>query len=195
MANAPLTMVVKLGIGNKKMTLPHLMKGVSMNAKLLNSNQTHFVIAVILVIVSIVSSVQAQAKHPFEGVWNANLSKSQRHENHQFKSATMKFEISDDLVLLTFTGINMAGKEESGTSKINPDGKEHPVTEAPGVVTISKWTTSHILEVVARKDGTAVGESRYEVSKDGKTLTATVKGIDAKGRSFEQIIVFDRETK
>jgi hypothetical protein len=41
------------------------------------------------------------------------------------------------------------------------------------------------LEIVARKDGNVVGESKYEVSKDGKTLTATVKGVDAKGRSFE----------
>jgi hypothetical protein len=107
----------------------------------------------------------------------------------------MKFEISDDLVLLTYAGVNMAGKEESGTSRIHPDGKEYPVTESPGLVTISKWTTSHILEIVARKDGSVVGESKYEVSKDGKTLTATVKGVDARGRSFEQIIVFDRETK
>jgi hypothetical protein len=172
------------------------MKEVDMKkAQFTSRNQTQFGVAVILMIVSIVSAVQAQEKHPFEGLWNANLSKSQRHENHQFKSATMKFEISDDLVLLTYSGINMAGKEESSKTRIRPDGKEHPVTEAPGVVTISKWTTSHILETVARKDGSVVGESKYEVSKDGKTLTATVKGVDAKGRSFEQIIVFDRETK
>jgi len=164
-------------------------------AQLTSRNQTHFGMAVVLMIASIVSAVQAQEKHPFEGIWNANLAKSQRHENHQFKSATIKFEISDDLVLLTYTGVNMAGKEESGVTRIQPDGKEHPVAEAPGVVTISKWTTSHILELVARKEGNVVGESKYEVSKDGKTLTATVKGVDAKGRSFEQIIVFDRDAK
>jgi hypothetical protein len=178
------------------MTLTYFMKGIDMmKAQLMSRNQTHFGIAVILMIVSIVLSVQAQEKHPFEGIWNANLAKSQRHENHQFKSATMKFEISDDLVLLTYTGVNMAGKEESGVTRILPDGKEHPVTEAPGVVTISKWTTSHLLEIVARKDGNVVGESKYEVSKDGKTLTATVKAVDAKGRPFEQIIVFDRDAK
>jgi hypothetical protein len=164
-------------------------------AQLMIRDQTHFGIAGILMIVSIVLWVQAQEKHLFEGIWNANLSKSQRHENHQFKSARLKFEISDDLVLLTFTGINMAGKEESGTRRIHTDGKEHPVTESPGVVEISKWATSHVLEITAKKDGSVIGESKYEVSKDGKLLTATVKGIDAKGRSFEQIIVFDRESK
>ncbi|MCI0664912.1 MAG: hypothetical protein L0220_27930 [Acidobacteria bacterium] len=173
------------------------MKGVNMRKEqIINRNQTHFFgIALALMIVSILPSVQAQEKYPFEGIWNANLAKSQRHENHQFKSATMKFEVSDNLVLLTFTGINMAGKEESGTSRIHPDGKEHPVTESPGVVTISKWATSHRLELIARKGGSVVGESNYEVSKDGKMLTATVKGVDAKGRPFEQIIIFDRESK
>jgi hypothetical protein len=38
-----------------------------------------------------------------------------------------------------------------------------------------------------------IGEGRYEVSSDGKTLTSKVKGTDAKGRQFEQVIVFDRE--
>src|SRR5262245_65772086 len=125
------------------------MKGADMRkAQLMSRNQTHFGIAVILMIVSIMSSVQEQEKQPFEGIWNANLSKSQRHENHQFKSATMKFEISDDLVLLTYTGVNMAGKEESGTTRIQPDGKEHPVAESPGVITISKRTNSNILKIV-----------------------------------------------
>jgi hypothetical protein len=38
-----------------------------------------------------------------------------------------------------------------------------------------------------------VGESRYELSSDGKTLTTSVKSINAKGAEFEQVIVFDRE--
>jgi hypothetical protein len=38
-----------------------------------------------------------------------------------------------------------------------------------------------------------VGLAKYEVSADGKTLTATVKGVDASGRDFEQVIIFDRQ--
>ena len=130
---------------------------------------------------------------PLLGKWKANLSKSQRDPNHQFQSLSLRFEASDDAILLTFTGINMSGKEESGTRKLHPDGKERPVAEAPGVVEVSRWLESHILESVARKDGTVVGEGRYEVSSDGKTLTSRVKGKDAKGKPFEQVIVFDRE--
>ena len=132
-------------------------------------------------------------RNPLVGKWKANLSKSQRDPNHQFQSLALRFEISDDALLLTFTGVSMSGKEESGTQKIHPDGKERPVAEAHGIVEVSRWVDSHILESVAKKDGTVIGASRYEVSSDGKTLTSKVKGTDAKGRQFEQVIVFDRE--
>jgi hypothetical protein len=48
------------------------------------------------------------------------------------------------------------------------------------------------LEVVATKNGAIVGSGVYEVSEDGATLTATMSGVDASGRRFEQAIVFDR---
>lgn len=130
--------------------------------------------------------------NPLAGAWKANLEKSQRDPNHQFQRLTMRFEVSDEAVSFTFTGVNMAGKEESGTRKVRPGGKEYPVAEAPGVVTITRWVGSNTLEIVAKKDGKVVGESTYEVAKDGQTLTSKVKGTDAKGRPFEQIIVFDR---
>jgi len=43
------------------------------------------------------------------------------------------------------------------------------------------------------KDGAAIGRSSYEVSDDGRTLTATMSGIDASGKAFDQVIVFDRK--
>jgi hypothetical protein len=129
----------------------------------------------------------------YVGKWKANLSKSQRDPNHQFQSLALRCEISDDALWLSFTGINMSGKEESVMLKLHPDGKERPVAEAPGIVEVSRWVGSHTLESVAKKDGKVIGESRYEVSSDGKTLTSKVKGTDAKGRQFEQVIVFDRE--
>jgi hypothetical protein len=130
---------------------------------------------------------------PLAGTWKADLAKSQRDPNHQFRSLTLRFEVSDEAVSLTFTGVNMAGKEESGTRKFRPDGKEYPVAAASGVVEMARWVGPNTLEIVAKKDGKVVGESAYEVTKDRETLTSKVKGTDAKGRQFEQIIVFERE--
>ena len=134
-----------------------------------------------------------QGSNPFAGTWKANLAKSQRHANHLFEGLTMQFEVSEGSVLLTYTGVNMDGKQESGTRELHPDGKEYPIAQAPNVAEVTRWISSRALESVARKDGKVLGQSTYEVSSDGKMLTARIKGIDASGREFEQVIVFDHE--
>ena len=131
--------------------------------------------------------------NPFLGSWIANLEKSHRHANHQFQSATLTFEISGNVVSVTHAGVNMAGKSESGTTMLQADGHEHPVSpQAPGVVAVTKWVGTRVLATEARKDGRAVGSASYAVSDDERTLTATVGGIDAAGKPFDQVIVFDR---
>ena len=90
-------------------------------------------------------------------------------------------------------GVNMSGEQESGTRKFRADGKEYSIAEAPGVAEVSKWVGSNVLETLAKKEGKVVGQSTYEVSSDGKTLTAKIKGIDESGATFEQVIVFDRQ--
>ena len=146
-----------------------------------------------LIALVVAPAALAQGKNPLAGTWQANIAKSKRHPNHLFKSLTMRFEISDFEVSLTYTGVSMSGAEETGTFKIHPDGREHPIPGAPGLVEVSRWVGPRILETLATKDGKEVGHSTYEVSEDGKTLTARISGSDASGAEFEQIIVCDRE--
>jgi hypothetical protein len=129
---------------------------------------------------------------PFTGTWVANIEKSRRHANHQFQQATLRFAVSGDTVTLIHGGVNMAGKEESGTTVLEADGLEHPVPQAPGVVVVTRWVGTHTLETEGRVNGRPAGKGKYEVSEDGTTLTATVAGTDASGAAFEQVIVFDR---
>src|SRR5688572_13425135 len=126
--------------------------------------------------------------HLLTGTWTANLAKSHRDPNHQFHRATMRFQVDDDAVLLTFGGVNAAGRTEEGTRTIRPDGHDHPDAAAPGVVTTST-IEERALRVVATKDGAVVGRGSYAVSDDGRTLTATMSGFDASGSAFDQVIV------
>ena len=132
--------------------------------------------------------------NPFAGRWIANLEKSQRHANHQFKSATLTFDISGDVVSLTHAGVNMSGKLETGKTLFTADGREHPVNpQAPGVVAVTTFVDPRTLSTQASRDGRPLARATYAVSEDGQTLTATVAGIDAAGKPFHQVIVFDRE--
>ena len=57
---------------------------------------------------------------------------------------------------------------------------------------MTKWVGTHVLTMEARKDGQLVGSADYALSADLRRLTATVAGIDAAGKAFNQVIVFDR---
>jgi len=129
--------------------------------------------------------------HPLHGTWIANIAKSARHANHQFQNATMRLDVGVDVVVLSYEGVNASGKQESSTQTIRPDGQEHSVEGAPGIVTISTLEARR-LESSAKRDSVALGRGTYEVAEDGRTLTATVAGIDASGKAFDQVIVFDR---
>ncbi len=130
---------------------------------------------------------------PFLGTWVANIAKSRRHANHQFQSATLTFEAAGDALSMTHAGVNMAGKSESGTTVLHPDGVEHAVSpHAPGVMVVTRFLGPHVLESEAKTSGQVVGRGTYVVSDDDRTLTATVAGTDAAGAAFEQVIVFDR---
>jgi hypothetical protein len=131
--------------------------------------------------------------NPFTGSWTANLEKSRRHANHQFASATMTFDVTDQAVSMAYSGVNAAGREESSALEFYPDGMEHPVSpQAPGVMMVCTWEGTHRLNTEARKGDVVLGRGSYEVSPDGSILTATISGIDASGATVEQVIVFDR---
>jgi|SRR5688572_7756655 len=133
--------------------------------------------------------------NPFTGSWTANLEKSRRHANHQFASATMAFDVTPEIVSMTYSGVNAAGKQESSALEFHPDGKEHPVSpQAPDVMMVCNWAGTHRLDTEARKGDAILGRGSYEVSSNGLVLTATVYGTDASGKEFEQVIVFDRQS-
>ena len=129
--------------------------------------------------------------HPLTGTWTANLEKSRRHANHQFHQATMRIEVAGTDVRIAYGGVNASGKDEGGTQTIQADGQPHPHPQVPGLVTTGTLDGRSV-RVEARQAEQVVGGGVYEVSEDGGTMTATVSGIDASGKAFDQVIVFDR---
>mgnify|MGYP004147520111 CR=1 FL=1 len=137
----------------------------------------------------------ATAADALVGAWTANLSKSERDANHQFAGATMRFEVDGEALLLVLTGVNAAGNVVSSTTTYYPNGREYPVEQVPGTVSITEWVGPRTLDTKAKKGDELVGHGTYEVSVDGQMLTATIRGTDARGRVFEQVVVFDRQVE
>ena len=129
--------------------------------------------------------------HLLIGTWIANISKSRRHENHQFASATMHFAIAGDEVRLSYEGVNASGKVEKSEQVLQADGRPHAHPLAPDIV-VTNSLGPRGFESTATKNGAMMGHGSYDVSDDGTTMTATVNGVDGSGKAFEQVIVFDR---
>ena len=73
------------------------------------------------------------------------------------------------------------------------DGKDHAVPGQPGTAVLAASPAPNIIHVEAKNAGRVVGKGSYIVSEDGTTLTTTMAGTDAQQRSFQTVVVWDRQ--
>src|SRR2546428_3306137 len=141
-------------------------------------------------------------RRAFAGGGPANLGKAGGQESHESHSARLGLDGRDAAVTMTHGGVNMSGKQESGSQTYYPDGKERPLSlstgsgqaqQMPNITIASTWVGTHVLETSAKRDGQPLGQGSYEGADDNRVLTATVRGVDAAGKPFAQVIVFDRD--
>jgi hypothetical protein len=126
------------------------------------------------------------ATSPFAGTWTANLAKSKQHPANQFQSATLQLSVRCNVVTIAQSLVGESGQQERDRTALHVDGREHVSEDRPGFSVVASWRGSHLLQVIAKKDGEVVGAGAYEVSADGRELSIT----DATG---DMHIVLERE--
>ena len=129
------------------------------------------------------------------GTWNLNVAKSKYNPGPALKSNTTRIEAwGDDGVKVTADGVTADGQATHFEVQAKYDGKDYPIKGQPTADTVSlKRVNPNTVDVINRKGGKEVGKTRSMVSKDGKTRTVTTEGIDAQGRKFKNVIVYDRQ--
>ena len=74
------------------------------------------------------------------------------------------------------------------------DGKDHPVHGDPNLDTLALTRIDrYTMEAVAKKDGVIHNRMRWDVTKDGKSLTWTSNRVLPKGREGTTVRVYDKE--
>ncbi|HTP35533.1 MAG TPA: hypothetical protein VMJ75_25320 [Candidatus Acidoferrales bacterium] len=132
---------------------------------------------------------------PFVGTWKLNVEKSAFDANHRPSAGTMVFERdAQGCYLMKAEGLNGQGqKVAERPQRFVPDGHPQPIPDLPGLVAVTTQPVPNKLQSAARReDGSIAGEGTYEVSEDGKTLTASAAGFDTQLRRFEVRTVWDR---
>ena len=76
---------------------------------------------------------------------------------------------------------------------INFDGKDHPTKTENYDTTAWKRISATTYEVIRKKAGKVVLTSINVISKDGRTMTITTKGVNADGQSVHNVRVYDKQ--
>jgi ABC-type transport system substrate-binding protein len=131
---------------------------------------------------------------PAIGTWKLNTAKSKYSPGPAPKSATITYEETADGIKRTGESIDADGNKTSFEYTAKYDGKDYPVSGSDLFDAIAlKRLNDRTVESTLKKSGKVVTTARRVVSKDGKTLTLTITGTNAKGQKMKNIAVYEKQ--
>jgi hypothetical protein len=142
-----------------------------------------------------VASVQGD---PQVGTWELNLAKSTFSPGPPPRRQTLTYKADGQglTAVLLLQGVDAAGKPinpDASNLAITFDGRDHPTPSANYEVSAWKRIDANKYEVTRKRAGKVVLISIHAVSKDGKTMTITTKGVDANGYPINNVRVYDKQ--
>jgi len=128
------------------------------------------------------------------GTWKLNVSKSKYTPGPPPKSATVKYEASEGGYKRTGESVEADGKRTGFEYTAKYDGKDYPVTGSELFDAIAvKRVDDNTVEATLKKGGKVVSSAKRVVSKDGKVMTITIRGTNAKGEKTNNVAVYDKQ--
>ena len=134
------------------------------------------------------------AADPTVGTWKLNTAKSKYSPGPAPKSATITYEETADGIKRMGESVEADGTKTSFEYTAKYDGKDYPVTGSDTFDMIAlKRINDRTTQATLKKSGKVVSTARRVVSKDGKMLTLTITGTNAKGQKMKNIAVYDKQ--
>jgi hypothetical protein len=151
-------------------------------------------IGTMLVIGGTAVATAADTTDSVVGNWQLNLAKSKFSPGPAPKSQTRAYAATADGIDMKYTGVAADGSAVTGKSTFKYDGKDYPLTGSADFDTLTlKRIDASTIESTQKKAGKPVGTTIRTVSADGKVLTLKSKGTDAKGKAYDNVMVFDKQ--
>jgi hypothetical protein len=129
------------------------------------------------------------------GTWKLNPAKSTFTPGPPPRSSTLSFQADGQRLTAIVEGTNGQGNP---TKVVHGpylyDGKSYPVTGAPGYDAASyKIVNDSTDEITRTKAGKVVQTVTEVLSDDGKTLSFTIKGVNANGQQVNNVAVYEKQ--
>ena len=139
-------------------------------------------------------AVIAPAADHHVGTWKLDLAKSKFNSGPAPKREIATFAAQENGLKLVVDGIDDKGKAYHVEYSARFDGKDYPVKGFTDADTIAlNRIDAHAFYELFKKAGKGVESARLVVSNDGKTLTRTTDGKNAKGQAVSDIEVYDKK--
>jgi len=130
------------------------------------------------------SAISIAADDPFVGIWKQDSTTIMDRATNRgiLLSQTLTITAQGNGYKMVLYIEFVDAKPTSSENAMDLDGKERPVTgETMYDAIMGLRVDANTFDVVTKKAGKELGTMRYAVSEDGKTLTRTLRGKNAKG--------------
>ena len=146
--------------------------------------------------IAVGSGVKAQAPKGLAGTWTLNIAKSKFSPGPPPKSMKVTYTPSADGVRISVDVTWDGGESQHWEMAGKYDGKDYPVKGNPAADTAAfKLVDDHTGESTFKKGGKVTATNTRVLSKDGKTLTITSKGMTADGKPRNDVQVFEKDSQ
>jgi hypothetical protein len=148
----------------------------------------------VLVLVSC-SIALAQDKDPANGTWKLNVAKSKFSPGPAPKELTLTIAPAGPGRRVDVNGVAGDGTPVKWGYSGNFDGKEIRMTgtNPDADIVMMKRRNPTTTRTTWKKDGKQTVVNGVNVSDDGKTLTVAASGVNAKGQTVKNNLVFDKQ--
>jgi hypothetical protein len=168
--------------------------GIHMGRKIMNRRTLTTMVLLGLAVATALPQIGFAQTDPFPGTWQLNLTKSKYSPGPPRKSSTVTVQAVGQNHKLTGVTTDAEGKQTSVENTRIYYGMSHPVLGNPdydaGAFT---RVDAYTIIISYMKAGKLVRTATNVVSQDGKTITATATGTDARGRQVNNISIYDKQ--
>lgn len=128
------------------------------------------------------------------GTWKLDLAKSKYEQGQAPKSTTLVYEAADAGIKVTVDQVPADGPAIHYGVTANYDGNDVPVVGNPNADMVARTRVdATTTKLVNKMGGNILSTPTLVVSADGKTLTITTTGKNAKGQTIDSIAVYDKQ--
>jgi hypothetical protein len=151
-------------------------------------------VSLTMCLITIFSCQALAQRDPLIGTWQLNVAKSKYTPGPPPKSQTLIYVSSGQTLTATTQGLDAQGKPTKVVLTIAYDEKDYPTVGSRDYdVSAYKRIDPFTTEFSRKRAGQIVQIGTRVLSKDGKTLTFTTKGVDVRGTHIENVTVYEKQ--